>query len=940
MQPKGGRPERARGTPGYRASRCVGSIDASVREKSSHHYKYAKALSTCKCFRSAARAMARGDEGSGTAAARFHGAAAVALRDAKQPGEVTRILGAVRRVVLCEDGAGGVFGTPDRDGGDGPTSRSASASGSDHGASSKPVFPDTVFALHSLADDCAGLPQGSCWDGFQAVGEQMLHRVSHLWLPCFTHAQTQHLFRDVLRAMPASLTVRVLVPALGPSRTRIGKSLRASEQHIVASVAATALARAVVHNVGRKLLQESYGNSVAETEDDARLLLSAADRLELVPGSLLGDDLTTLSRPHLFASEMAKQFIAAVYDDAGGAESDAKNNPKKENSKNVSLEIAATAFSVLARRGHAPAVAEALVGFVTQMDGGMDGAVASADASEKPRSGSSPEESKSSSSSLNTHTATWSPEALQNLVAEIPDAFCVAKLISAILKLCDARKTEWRAVERILRVTLAKRFWGCDSTRHMLHDVLLVRKVVPRKVLPALVRFVLVSPPTPDSDFLKGETSEDSEHQKEKETKTKTRTSRHRTRALASIADAWSDLDVVRNGSRALRGHVASVTAAALAAVPVDLWRGGSILEDGGGEGDFGLRGAASLMRGVSARLDSPDSDTRRHGRKVASALALAIDPKKPLTFNDDEDFGVGDNFHDLEDVSEDEAEWEKNAGALRVDCGDFGDPNVDEDDFVSSLVGDGHGGANGNAAEAHVSEKTNVTAASTRDDSEAHVCSSEVESESDTDDPDARVAMGAGCVSESTDTDTDDSDDSDDSDTSSVLTPYDMDSDDASDSDCGDDFDLDGTGDGDTAGNALDDAAKTHRAKRRAVVAKKRIAALPKPESLSKTIEALHSKKDAHDTSRGSATDRADACEGAVYHCETLIRSVPEELINAAASLVNALVHAHPPTPDVVGLQRARRKGKYWAFPKSRHTVSPYTTLTTFRSQSKRSSR
>jgi hypothetical protein len=134
---------------------------------------------------------------------------------------------------------------------------------------------------------------------------------------------------------------------------------------------------------------------------------------------------------------------------------------------------------------------------------------------------------------------------LQNLVAEIPDAFCVAKLISAILKLCDARKTEWRAVERILRVTLAKRFWGCDSTRHMLHDVLLVRKVVPRKVLPALVRFVLVSPPTPDSDFLKGETSEDSEHQKEKETKTKTRTSRHRTRALASIADG---MDRVRYG--------------------------------------------------------------------------------------------------------------------------------------------------------------------------------------------------------------------------------------------------------------------------------------------------------------------------------------------------------------------------------------------------------
>jgi telomere length regulation protein len=54
---------------------------------------------------------------------------------------------------------------------------------------------------------------------------------------------------------------------------------------------------------------------------------------------------------------------------------------------------------------------------------------------------------------------------------------------------------------------------------------------------------------------------------------------------------------------------------------------------------------------------------------------------------------------------------------------------------------------------------------------------------------------------------------------------------------------------------------------------------------------------------------DRADAAEGAVYAVEALIRAVPEELVSTASHLVSALVHAHPPTPDAAGLERARRK-------------------------------
>ena len=764
------------------------------------------------------------EDGGFGAAPRFHGAAAASLHDAKHPGEVVEILEVVRLVVLGDAGADGSHHTNQSDA-NFPSSSSVTAPET---ATDRTLFPDTTRDLKQLANECIKVTNGrntasqssvkvsaSPWDGFEVVGDVMLHVVSHAWLPCFTAAQRTGLFDENLSAMPAGIAVRVLVPALAPSRTLSGRNLSEYEQHVVASTSAAALLFSIKNNLAKKLLLDTaHSNTKSQTEDDVRLLLSSADRVELNPGGEYSQ-LAKQLHPHLFACEMAKQFINAA------CEVETKNE--------IVIELAAFALSVLARRGNAPAVAEALIDTVTDMDG------------------------------LNTSTN----DSLNVLIAAMPDAHAVEKTTSAILKTSDARRMEWRPAERVLRSTLSKRFWECDTTRHTLMDTVLVRKVVPRRVLPALIRFVVVSPP---------------ENEKESFEKT---IKLHRSRALSCVADAWSDPDTIRAGPLKLRGHVASLTAAVLFAVPVEVWRG----EGGVDSHDFGPTGAALLMRGVTARLDSPDADTRRHGRKVASALALAIDPEKPLTFNDDEDFGVGNVGNEMDDVSEDEQEWERDAGRLKMDA-------VDEREFVDSMIRDG--------------DETNTNTVTDKGSTSEH-SGSESQYHPDLDDPDAAVAMGGGVgqlVSEASDTDSD----SDDSDASSVLEPYDMYSESEADvsEDEGDEGDT--TADGDVI-QSLE--TKRRRVKRRKEIARRRVTNLPKPDSLRKTIEALSQKRDASESSSTgkSATDRADAAEGAVYAVEGLIRAVPEELVNCTAQLVSALVHAHPPTPDVVGLEKARRK-------------------------------
>ena len=89
-----------------------------------------------------------------------------------------------------------------------------------------------------------------------------------------------------------------------------------------------------------------------------------------------------------------------------------------------------------------------------------------------------------------------------------------------------------------------------------------------------------------------------------------------------------------------------------------------------------------------------------------------------------------------------------------------------------------------------------------------------------------------------------------------------------------------------------------------------KRLASLPRPSTLAGCVAALRQRRGGDETaSSKSASDRADAAEGAVHAAEALVRAAPEELAGAAGDLVAALIHAHPPTPDEDALADARRR-------------------------------
>ena len=828
--------------------------------------------------------MARGDEGSAVAA-RLYRAAAEALIDAKHPGEVEQTLEAVRRVVLPL-GGGNEEGTPGRS----ADEASSSATRGKDAQAEDPLFPDKLASLAALADDViAELAKtrhlARVWDGFEPLGEQMLHLVAPAWLPCMTSDRRTRLYDDILDAMPPSVAVRVLVPALSPSRTSIGRALRDPEaQRVVATEAAEALARAVAAGAAAKLCSAARDADLAAADEDCRALISAAVRCELAPGT--HSAAAAAMHPAAFARTVAAQFVEAATE----AETRTSSHAASSGGEGTAAAVvaAARAVSAMARRGDAVAVAEALIEWVTSFDSGIE--------ESRRCEMSDPSLSPESQTKEKTARREEKTRNLRRLICEMPDAHAAEKVAFSILKACDARTLAWRVAERVLRLTFAERFWTCDQTRHALSDAMLVRKPSPRRILPALVRFVVVDPPPPPPEFESSTDAEDDEENDEARSIVD-RVATHRARALASVANAWSDPELIRAGAAKLRGHVASVAAACLAAVPVDAWRSR--------RGGVGLVGAASLMRGVSARLDSPDADTRRHGRKVASALALALDPARPLTFDDDEDFGAGE-FRDPEgvsgDVSEDEAEWERGDAVfeLRDDAEASEEKNREEqseDAFVASLVGDeAEGNPRGGDGDGRAS---NPELSHSEGDDER----------TDDDDPDAAFALGGGGAEASASSEDSDSDDSDDSDASSAYEPYDMDSDEDEDED-EDAAKNEGGGGGDAFGKTGTPPDASWRRARAAKAAARRVASLPKPDGLFRCVEALRQKRGGEESaSSRSAVDLADAAEGAVYAVEGLIRAVPEELVSAAAPLVSALVHAHPPTPDAAALERARRK-------------------------------
>jgi hypothetical protein len=139
-----------------------------------------------------------------------------------------------------------------------------------------------------------------------------------------------------------------------------------------------------------------------------------------------------------------------------------------------------------------------------------------------------------------------------------------------------------------------------------------------------LLRFALVSPPPPPTTTTTTTTTTRAGEAADAED---VLIRRHKETTAAAIVDAWADEDAVRMGGGKINGQVASVMRAAIAACdPLEARR-------------FFVTGAnsAAVMRGVSARLDSPAMRVRVHGQKVAIALARAVDPGRPLTFAEDE---------------------------------------------------------------------------------------------------------------------------------------------------------------------------------------------------------------------------------------------------------------------------------------------------------------
>ena len=111
-----------------------------------------------------------GSAGSESPAAAFHRAAALALSDARAPGDVVETLALVRGVALRER------------------------------APEKPSSTPGRGALAALAASATLADASRSWDGFEPVGEEMLHGVAPEWLPCLTSSQRASLFDDVLRA--------------------------------------------------------------------------------------------------------------------------------------------------------------------------------------------------------------------------------------------------------------------------------------------------------------------------------------------------------------------------------------------------------------------------------------------------------------------------------------------------------------------------------------------------------------------------------------------------------------------------------------------------------------------------------------------------------------------------------------------------------------------
>ena len=362
-------------------------------------------------------------------AAGFHRAAATVLRDASSPDDVAWALALVRRVVLGPDAA-------------------------EDAAEDDEVFAGSSSSSRALASECAAAseacaasknPAAARWTGFDAVGEEMLHAVAPRWLPLMRSERRRALHDEILAAMPPMTAIRVLVPALAPSSTTAGRDLDDAGKTAVATEAARALAAALERGIARRLVSNLEPGQVDEATRSCAALFSAADRLELSPGS---HGCAAALHPAALARTVAAQLC------------DAARHSCAPTGHDTAVTVAAAALARACRRGAADAVADALLDAVTD-------------------------------SSTDVARPDWANE----LIDAVPDAHAVAKLARAWLVRCAARRSTWRASERAFRAAFSVRFGRCASTRHAVCDGMLLRRPQPRGMLPALIRVALVDPP-------------------------------------------------------------------------------------------------------------------------------------------------------------------------------------------------------------------------------------------------------------------------------------------------------------------------------------------------------------------------------------------------------------------------------------------------------------
>lgn len=217
------------------------------------------------------------------------------------------------------------------------------------------------------------------------------------------------------------------------------------------------------------------------------------------------------------------------------------------------------------------------------------------------------------------------------MMSSAKDTHGASRWIEALFVECGkaerAVQYSWRTLDLVMRVLLRDRYWDCEVTRIALCETLLLRKGVPRAVLPALLRLTIIKPPWRANDDGDGKRMRDAN--------------------IMALLEAWSTPDFVRGASSELQRHATASVCTVMSTLANKEWET--------------MRGNPTklILKGVQARLDSPLVRHRRHAHRVGLALSLKLDQSKPFRLMEGEDA----------ESSADEEDWENDVQDLVKDA-------------------------------------------------------------------------------------------------------------------------------------------------------------------------------------------------------------------------------------------------------------------------------